>query len=82
LWNDDFPLLNKVRSRSISTPTLIIHGERDTGVPLKEGKELYENSAAKDKKLVIIPNADHNDLMIVGKKQYFEAIEEFVGKHV
>jgi alpha-beta hydrolase superfamily lysophospholipase len=81
-WNDDFPLLNKVRLRSISTPTLIIHGERDTGVPLKEGKELYENSAAKDKKLVIIPNADHNDLMIVGKKQYFKAVEEFVRTHV
>jgi len=82
IWNDDFSLLNKVRLRSISTPTLIIHGEYDTGVPLKEGKELYENSAAKNKKLVIVPNADHNDLMIVGKKQYFEAIEEFVRKHV
>lgn len=78
VWNDDYPLLNKVRLRSISTPTLIIHAEHDTGVPLKEGKELYENSAAEDRRLVIIPNADHNDLMIVGKKQYFEAIEEFV----
>lgn len=36
------------------------------------------NKKAKDKRLVIIPNADHNDLMIVGKKQYFKAIKEFV----
>ena len=47
-------------------------------MPLEEGKELYKNSAAKDKRFLIIPNADHNDLLIVGKKQYFETIEEFV----
>jgi len=64
--------------RSISKPTLIIHAEHDSLVPLEEGKELYNNSAAKYKRLVIIPDADHNDLMIVGKKKYFKAIEEFV----
>jgi hypothetical protein len=64
--------------RSISKPTLIIHGEQDSLIPVDEGKELYENSAAKDKRLVIIPNADHGDLFIVGKEQYYKAIREFV----
>ena len=78
IWRDDSTFLNKVKLRSISKPTLIIHGEQDSLIPVDEGKELYENSAAKDKRLVIIPNADHNDLFMVGEKQYYKAIKEFV----
>jgi pimeloyl-ACP methyl ester carboxylesterase len=70
IWRDDSTFLNKVKLRSISKPTLIIHGEQDSLIPVDEGKELYENSAAKDKRLVIIPYADHGDLFIVGKEQY------------
>jgi pimeloyl-ACP methyl ester carboxylesterase len=78
IWRDDSTFLNKVKLRSISKPTLIIHGEQDSLIPVDEGKELYENSAAKDKRLVIIPYADHGDLFIVGKEQYYKAIREFV----
>ena len=81
IWSDDSKFLNKVKLRTISKPTLIIHAEYDTLVPLEEGKELYHNSAAKDKRFLTIPNAEHNDLMIVGKKQYFKAIEEFVATY-
>jgi hypothetical protein len=78
IWRDDWAFLSKVRLRSVFTPTLIIHGEHDSLVPLEQGSELYENSAAKDKRLVIIPNADHNNLFIVGKEQYYGAIRKFV----
>ena len=78
LWNDDSPLLNKVRLRSIAIPMLIIHAESDSVIPLAEGKELYNNSASKDKHLEIIPNANHNNLMIAGQEQYYTAIGEFV----
>jgi len=76
--NDDSIFLNKVKLRLIHTPTLIIHGEKDSLIPVNEGKELYDNSAAEYKRLVIIPNADHNNLFDIGKKQYYKAIEEFV----
>jgi pimeloyl-ACP methyl ester carboxylesterase len=78
VWRDDSTFLNKVKLRSISKPTLIIHGEQDSLIPVNEGKMLYENSAAKDKRLVIIPKADHGDLFIAGKEQYYKAIREFV----
>ncbi len=81
VWKDNSVFLNKVKLRSISKPTLIIHAEYDTLVPLEEGKELYTDSVAKDKRLVIIPDADHNDLMLVGNEQYFKAIEQFVKDH-
>jgi len=81
IWSDNSKFLNKVRIQLISKPTLIIHAEYDTLILLEEGKELYESSRAKDKHFEIIPNSDHNDLMIVGKEQYFKAIEEFVKSH-
>jgi alpha-beta hydrolase superfamily lysophospholipase len=75
---DDSPFLNKVKLRSISRPTLIIHAEKDSLIPVDEAKEMYENSAAEDKRLVIIPNAGHDDLFTVGREQYYGVIEEFV----
>jgi hypothetical protein len=78
LWREDSTFLNKVKLRSIRKPILIIHGEKDSLVPVEEGKELYENSASKEKRLVIIPNAGHDDLFTVGGEQYYKAMAEFV----
>ena len=72
----EFPNLAKIRT--ITLPTLIIHAEFDSLAPLTGAKELFENVAAKDKRLIIIPWADHNTIMLVGIEPYFKAIEEFV----
>ena len=64
--------------RKITTPTLIIHGEYDMLVPLREAEDLYNKIGAKDKELVIISGADHNDIMFVGFEQYFGAIQRFI----
>ncbi len=72
---------NKVKIRSIHTPTLIIHAEFDTILPLQEGKALYENSGAKDKEIFIIPRADHNNLWQVGGDRYYKKIEAFAKTH-
>ena len=61
----------------VHTPTLIIHGESDWLIPIKNGRALYEHSGASDKRLVTIPNAGHNDLLFAGQKAYFEAIQTF-----
>ena len=74
--NSEF--INKVKIRSVYRPTLIIHGQNDSIIPVEEGKELYENSAAADKRLLIIPGADHNDVMVVQQNKYFQAIRELV----
>ncbi len=69
---------NKEKIGRIATRTLIIHGEDDILIPISEAEELYGQSAAKEKRLVRIPDAGHNDLMIVGMRQYFGAIRQFV----
>jgi hypothetical protein len=64
--------------REIKLPALIIHGEDDTLVPLEEAKRFYDNLGSAEKRLVIIPGADHNDIMFTGIDQYFEAIKMFI----
>ena len=81
IWDDKNKLLNRAKVRSISKPTLIIHAEYDSLVPLEEGEELYNSSSAKHKRFLMIPNANHNDLMVAGEKAYFEALKEFVETH-
>ena len=77
---DGFGNLEKI-SR-VQIPTLIIHGERDWIIPVGDGEDLHKASASASKKLVRVPGAGHNDLMLVGRKAYFDAIAEFCGVNV
>jgi alpha-beta hydrolase superfamily lysophospholipase len=70
--------LNRVKIQTVTIPTLIIHGECDQILPVQEGLELFQQSGSKDKDILIIPGADHNDLMMRGQKQYFDKISEFI----
>ncbi len=78
ILNDKSLFLNKVKIRQVHKPTLIIHGEYDEIISVEEGKELYQSSGAKDKGILIIPKAGHNDVMVVKPSLYFDTIEEFV----
>lgn len=63
---------------TIKIPTLIIHGENDVLVPAKQGRYLFEKIASKEKHLLLIPSAGHNDLLYYGLQDYFMAIREFI----
>lgn len=69
---------NGMRMPEIFVPTLIIHAEEDHLIPLAEGHELYRRAAAVEKRLVVIPHADHNNLLMIGRDRYFHALQEFV----
>jgi len=73
---DPFNNLGKIGR--LRTPVLVLHGEEDDLIPVAAAQALYGHSAAPDKRLVTIPGAGHNDLMLVGMTQYFEAIRGFV----
>jgi alpha-beta hydrolase superfamily lysophospholipase len=74
--NDGFGNLIKVTK--VNLPILIIHGEADMLIPPKDAKDLYVSCGSDSKKLVLIPEGKHNDLMFVGLERYFEAIRAFV----
>ncbi|NSW83823.1 MAG: alpha/beta hydrolase [Syntrophothermus sp.] len=64
--------------RDIRLPALIIHGQLDTLVPLSEAKLLFEQLGSLQKKIEVIPYADHNNIIYVGLQSYFKAIYDFV----
>ncbi len=68
---------NLAKIRGIAVPTLIIHGESDTLIPISEAEALYDNSGAAKKELVRIPRGAHNNVMIVNIPKYFGAIQQF-----
>lgn len=69
---------NGEKMRSIRLPTLFIHAAEDHLIPPSEAEELYSLCAADDKRLVVVPRADHNNLLMVGRDRYFQAIQEFI----
>jgi pimeloyl-ACP methyl ester carboxylesterase len=62
----------------VTIPTLVIHGQADVLIPAAEGEELSRRAGAKEKKLLLVSGAGHNDLLLVGRVEYFQAINEFV----
>ena len=66
-------------SQEILIPALIIHGEADTLVPVGNARDLYENLGSREKRLLLIPSATHNDVLLVGFNEYFKALRRFAG---
>jgi pimeloyl-ACP methyl ester carboxylesterase len=64
--------------KKISLPSLIIHGEQDWLVPIHNARDIYHHLGTEEKELLIIPSATHNNIMLVGFKEYFNALERFV----
>jgi uncharacterized protein len=65
-------------AEKIILPALIIHGQRDRLVPPEQGKELFQALGSEDKCMVVIPGADHNDIMFIDSQKYMNAITDFV----
>jgi len=57
---DMFP--NEKVITNISTPLLIIHGEKDSVIPCSQGRALFDKSPSNQKTLLMLPNCGHNDI--------------------
>ena len=55
-------------------PLLVIHAELDRIIPFEDGRALYDASPSPRKRLLMIPGADHNDVMLRAPQDYFGAI--------
>ncbi|MBI5501675.1 MAG: alpha/beta hydrolase [Deltaproteobacteria bacterium] len=71
---------NREAMRRVTIPTLILHADQDTIIPLDDAHLNFEACAARDKKLMVVEGADHNSIMAYGGRQYWGAIGEFVGR--
>lgn len=66
--------------RNIHTPLAIVHGDRDTLVPIEMGQELYDAHPG-TKSFYQVKGAGHNDLSDLGIDEIFRALNfVFVGR--
>lgn len=76
------PIGNIEKMKTINLPLLVIHGERDTLLPITHGQGLFEASPSPKKRMLAVPNAGHNDLLYYALGQYFAAIQQFMEEAV
>lgn len=62
----------------IKIPILIIHGEKDSQIPVSQAKEIYEN-VNQPKKLEILKGEDHS-FTFRGYEKTFQLIKEWINK--
>jgi fermentation-respiration switch protein FrsA (DUF1100 family) len=72
---DAYPTIRRIGS--IDAPVLILHGDRDTTVPLGHGRALFE-AARHPKRFHFFPGLGHNDLLSAGPP-YGRIIAEWIG---
>ena len=70
--------LNGEKIKQYVGPLLVIHAEKDHIIPYSQGELLYKSCPSIKKKLILISNANHNNILEVGYLKYFEAIERFI----
>ncbi|MAX09759.1 MAG: alpha/beta hydrolase [Candidatus Marinimicrobia bacterium] len=74
--SDGFEGLRKIRK--YDKPLLVIHADRDHIIPLSEGKMTHDESLSKNKKIVVVESANHNNIIHCLGDRYFEDIEGFI----
>ena len=77
LVTQKFDFINKVKS--IKVPVLFIHGMKDKVVPVTMSQRLFA-AAPEPKKLLLMPNAGHNNLAQVDSARYMAALQEFLSE--
>ena len=71
---DKFPNLSRIEN--VQCPKLFLHGTADGTIPVWHSEALY-TKAPELKRAVWIEGGDHDNLLWVGKEQYWKAWEEF-----
>ena len=75
LLRDRYPSLERVTG--VSCPTLVIAGDRDSIIPIEQSSRLHAAITA-EKRLVVIPGADHNDESMFVGQELIQAVLDFV----
>lgn len=72
--------LNSIKE--IESPILLIHGEKDSQIPVKNAHLLYENSNKDTTELWIVSNADHGMSSALYPEEYRNKVIQFFDKHL
>lgn len=67
-------------AKNIHQPVFYAHGDADANISVAYGKLIYKNLASKNKKLVIVEGAGHENLMGHGGDAYWQKLTSFLIK--
>jgi fermentation-respiration switch protein FrsA (DUF1100 family) len=73
LARGSFPSVDRIAR--LRAPVLVAHGERDSIVPLAEGRRLHA-AAPPGAELLVVPGADHNDFLEVAGEAWLATLRE------
>mmetsp|Transcript_43033 Transcript_43033/g.98949 ORF Transcript_43033/g.98949 Transcript_43033/m.98949 type:complete len:590 (+) Transcript_43033:108-1877(+) len=76
--NERFPNLERVTQ--VRCPCLIVHGQKDSLIPLRHGKLLYDACQSR-KRLVMPANMDHNDSLLNDPRWFIKPLADFFVLH-
>lgn len=65
------------RLKGYRGPVLVVHGDRDTIIPIEHGRRVFQ-ALQQPKQFVAIPGADHNDLHVANPAVYWAALRRFI----
>jgi len=78
--NPDLPrgLENVDKIKNFSNPCLVIHAQFDHIIPFTDGQALHDACGSKNKTLLQIPGANHNDIFLRGMDLYLENLKKIL----
>ena len=77
-YNQEDGFLHEKKIKKYSGPLLVIHAEEDHIIPFEQAKKIISLSGSKNKKLISIPNANHNNILNINADLYFNEITKFI----
>lgn len=69
---------NEDKLATVKLPLLLLHAEGDTLLPPWHAQKNFQRAVSDQKRLVLIPNADHNTIIAFGGQRYWSAINDFL----
>jgi len=78
-FTEEMGLRNIDKIRTWGKPALVIHAEFDHIIPYREGQALYDACPSQDKRLLKVPDANHNDIFIRGMDEYMKEVKALSG---
>ena len=78
--NEENGFGNLLKIKALTKPVLILHAQNDQLIPINEAAELHAHCGSAGKEIQTIPGADHNNILQVTGRMYYEAIDRFARK--
>ena len=73
---DGFENLRKIKQ--YKGPLFIIHSDLDDIIPFSQAELIMIESPSKNKDLYKVDGANHNNIILVSREEYFKKIKDFI----